>query len=128
MAERRWLRTRQMSSAFMAYAGTGLLLLLVAVLRIDTPQAIAMQSAGSPVNQAPRLVADKVSGNRSETSRSSSQDHEAIRPGLSITKKPVQAMERKAPAIAKVFSEFGSKHRSHSCKDHRLELREQSAR
>jgi hypothetical protein len=48
MAERRWLGTRQMSSAFMACAAVVLLLLLVAIVQIDTPDAVAMQRARAP--------------------------------------------------------------------------------
>jgi hypothetical protein len=101
MAERWWLGTRQMSSAFLAYTAAGLLL-LVAILQIETPQAFAAQRARAPINHAARFVADKVSGNRIETSRSSSRDHAAGGPGLSITMKPVQSFERTAPAITKV--------------------------
>ena len=102
MAKHRLLGTRQMSSAFMAYAAAGLLLLLVAILQIDTPQAVATQRARAPINQEVRFVANKVSGNLIQTSRSRSHDHEASGPGLSITKKPVQSIETKAPAITKV--------------------------
>jgi hypothetical protein len=107
MAERRWLGTRQMPSALMAYAAAGLLLLLVAILQIDTPQAFAVQRARAPINHAARFVADKVSGNRNESSSSSSHDHEASGTGLSIKMKPVQSFERTAPAVTKVSPTSG---------------------